>query len=237
LHNEQQLQMSVLSVTFFYKDIISTSLYIESGNHRPVRYSGLLQHTPLEAEMEAEKPATDQAISHRVYVVYGHNLAVRDAMYAFLEDLDLQPVTKEAAVNWSGEASPFADRIIDAAFNHAQAVIVLFTGDDRARRRSSLRKRNEEADGKTFWFQPRQDQTFEAGYAFGRSPERTILIQVGRVRLFSDIDGRYIPNFTGRESERRDLINRLKNAGCLVNDNGDAWRSAGNFTPPQKKSK
>ena len=202
-----------------------------------VRYPGLSQHTTLEAEMGAEKPTTGQAILHRVYVVYGHNLVVRDAMYAFLEALDLQPITKEAAVNWTGEASPFADRIIDATFKHAQAVIVLFTGDDRARLRSKLRKRNKEAHEKTFWFQPRQDQIFEAGYAFGRSPERTILVQVGQVQLFSDIDGRYIPNFTGEENERRDLINRLKSAGCIVNDNGDAWCSAGNFSHHQEKSK
>jgi len=186
--------------------------------------------------MEAEKPATDQAILRRVYVVYGHNLAVKDAMYAFLEALDLRPITKEAAVNWTGEASPFADRIIDTAFKHAQAVIVLFTGDDRARLRGKLRKRNTEAHEKTFWIQPRQDQIFEAGYAFGRSPERTILVQVGHVQLFSDIDGRYIPNFTGKENERRDLINRLKSAGCIVNDNGDAWRNAGNFLYRQSKS-
>lgn len=187
--------------------------------------------------MEAKKPATDQAILQRVYVVYGYNLAMRDALYAFLEALDLQPVTKEDAVNLTGEASPFANRIIDAAFKHAQAIIVLFTGDDRARLRNDLRKHNEESGEKKFWFQPRQDQIFEAGYAFGHSPERTILIQVGHVRLFSDIDGRYIPNFTGKENERRDLINRLKSAGCLVNDNGDAWHSAGNFSHHRKKIK
>ena len=187
--------------------------------------------------MEVEKPAVDQAILHRVYVVYGHNLAVRDAMYAFLEALELQPITKEVAVIWTGEASPFADRIIDVAFKHAQAVIVLFTGDDRARLRGKLRKHNVEASEKTVWFQPRQDQIFEAGYAFGRSPERTILVQVGHVQLFSDIDGRYIPNFMGKENERRDLINRLKNAGCIVNDNGNAWRSAGTFSHHRGKSK
>jgi predicted nucleotide-binding protein len=187
--------------------------------------------------MEAEKPTPDQTILHRVYVVYGHNLAVRDAMYAFLEALDLQPITKEAAVNWTGEGSPFADQVINAAFKHAQAVIVLFTGDDRARLRSKLRKRNEEAHEKAFWFQPRQDQIFEAGYAFGHAPERTILVQVGRVQLFSDIDGRYMPNFTGKEDERRDLINRMKSVGCIVNDGGDAWRSAGNFLHHQGKSK
>ena len=155
--------------------------------------------------MEAEKLATDRAILRRVYVVYGHDPVMRDAMYDFLEALELEPVTKEAAVGWTGEASPFANRIIDAAFNHAQAVIVLFTGDDRTRLRSGLRRHNGESDEKKYWFQPGQDQVFEAGYAFGHSPERTILIQVGRVKLFSDIDGRYIPNFTGKEKERRDL--------------------------------
>lgn len=187
--------------------------------------------------MEVEKPTPDQMILQRVYVVYGYNLAVRDAMYAFLEALNLQPITREAAVSWTGEASPFADRIIDAAFKHAQAVVVLFTGDDRVRLHEKLRKRSEGAHEKTFQFQPRQDQIFEAGYAFGHSPERTILVQVGQMQLFSDIDGRYIPNFTGKEHERRDLINRLKSAGCIVNDSGDAWRSAGNFSHHQGKSK
>lgn len=174
--------------------------------------------------MEVEEPTPDQVILQRVYVVYGYNLAVRDAMYAFLKALNLQPITKEAAVSWTGESSPFADQIIDAAFKHAQAVIVLFTGDDRVRPREKLRRR--------IRFQPRQDQIFEAGYAFGRSPERTILIQAGQMQLFSDIDGRYIPNFTGKEDERKDLINRLKGAGCIVNDTGDAWCSAGDFSHP-----
>ena len=180
--------------------------------------------------MAAEKPGSDQDILRRVYVVYGCNLAVRDAMYTFLKALDLQPITKEAAVNWTGEGSPFADRVIDAAFKHTQAIIVLFTGDDRARLRKELCKRNEESQEKNFCFQPRQDQIFEAGYAFGHSPGRTILVQVGHVKLFSDIDGRYMPNFTGKEDERKDLINRLKSVGCIVNDHGDAWRSAGDFS-------
>jgi predicted nucleotide-binding protein len=184
--------------------------------------------------MEAEKLTPEQLILHRVYVVHGNNLAMRDAMYAFLKALALEAITKKTAVAWTGEASPFADQIIKAAFDHARAIIVLFTGDDRVRQRSNgnQHKQTGKTPTKKFWFQPRQDQIFEAGYAFGRSPERTILVQIGQIQLFSDIDGRYIPNFTGKEDDRRDLINRLKNAGCIVNDNGDAWRSAGNFSQP-----
>ncbi len=50
-------------------------------------------------------------------------------------------------------------------------------------------------------------------------------------KAYTDITG-YL-----KENERRDLINRLKSAGCIVNDNGDAWRSAGNFSHHHGKSK
>lgn len=184
--------------------------------------------------MEVGKEATsERSILQRVYVVHGYNLAVRDAMYAFLESLDLEPIKEQDAVTWAGGGTPFAGQMIEAAFKHAQAIIVLFTGDYQVRLREELR----ESHAADFLLQPTLDQIFEAGYAFGHSPDRTILIQVGNVHLFSDIDGRYIPNFTGRIDERRNLINRLRNAGCIVNDSTSAWRSAGNFSKRQGKPK
>lgn len=177
--------------------------------------------------MAAEKAPSDESILHRVYVVHGYDLAMRDAMYAFLEALGLEPIKEQDAITWTGEGTPFAGQMIEVAFKYAQAIIVLFTGDYQ------IRPRHEGA----FLLQPGLDQIFEAGYAFGHSPERTILVKVGRVHLFSDIEGRYILNFTGKENERRDLITRLNSAGCIMNDSTDAWRSAGNFSKRQRKSK
>jgi len=165
----------------------------------------------------------------KVYVVHGHNHALRDSMYAFLQALGLQPIEKEVAVDWTGEASPFVSRIIDVAFENAQAIVVLLTGENKTRLREKFWDEHDKNDEKVFRSQPSQDQIFEAGYAFGKAPQRTILVQIGDVKLFTDIEGRHIPNFTGNASDRHALKNQLKRAGCKVEDIGISWLSAGNF--------
>jgi predicted nucleotide-binding protein len=164
-----------------------------------------------------------------VYVIHGHNQVIRDAMYAFLRALGLQPIEREIAVDWTGEAAPFVDRIIDVAFEHAQAVIVLLTAEDKIRLREKFWDEHDKNNEKIFRTQSSQDQIFEVGYAFGKAPTRTILVQIGDVKLFTDIEGRYISNFTGSASDRHTLKNQLKRAGCVVEDKGISWLSAGNF--------
>src|SRR5947208_480334 len=154
--------------------------------------------------MQLDSSDKNRDVSRKVYVVHGRNLLIKDAMYAFLQALGLQPITKEAAVNWTEEGTPFVGHVIDTAFEHAQAVIILFTGEDMARLRKDLRHDQDTSNEKDFSPQPRSDQIFEAGYAFGRFPKRTILIRVGHIRLFSDIAGRYALSFTGKENERQD---------------------------------
>ncbi|HZS79002.1 MAG TPA: TIR domain-containing protein [Ktedonobacteraceae bacterium] len=185
--------------------------------------------------MRAKKPEPSEDISRNVYLVHGQNSAATRAMCEFLQSLELVPITKETVVKLMGETAPFIGQIIDAAFEHANAVIVLFTGDDLARLRSDLQKDSEKAAGRDFAYQPGQDQVFEAGYAFGRYPEHTILLQLGNMQLFSDIDGMYIPIFTGKEDERRSLIDKLKKVGCTLKDDGDKWRKAGNFRKALRK--
>lgn len=164
--------------------------------------------------------------SRNVYVIYGRNIALRDAMRDFLDALGLRSITKATAASWL-RGSPFTRDVLDIALESARAIIVLFSAEERVTLRRDLRK---SAQGKErFQLQPGLDQIFEAGYALGRFPKRTILIQSGQVQLFSDIDGRYMPHFTGKEAERRDLINRLKSMECDLHIDESRWRSAGNF--------
>ena len=62
-------------------------------------------------------------------------------------------------------------------------------------------------------------------------PERTVLVQVGRLRPMSDILGRHMVRLTGSYAERLDLARRLKAAGCDIVDldSTDAWQTAGKF--------
>jgi hypothetical protein len=64
---------------------------------------------------------------------------------------------------------------------------------------------------------------------FGRNPDRTILVEVGNVKAFSDIAGRHVVRLTNAEGRRKDLADRLITAGCAVTLDGDQWRRAGNF--------
>ncbi|HEY7417275.1 MAG TPA: TIR domain-containing protein [Ktedonobacteraceae bacterium] len=177
----------------------------------------------------------EQNSTQNVYVIYGRNIVMRDAMHDFLDALGLQPVTKEAVVN-SLKGSPFAANILHTIFESAKAIIVLFTTEEYARLRRELQKPIGKKEAEEFRPQPGMDQIFEAGYALGRFSKRTILLQIGQVELFSDLDGRYMPNFTGKEGERRNLINRLISIGCTLQIDESRWRSAGNFQPPISSS-
>jgi hypothetical protein len=173
-------------------------------------------------ELEQDNP-------QNVYVVYGRNKAIQQAMYDFLDALGLQLLTKEAVINSLQQGAPFADDVLDTTFKSAKAIIVFFSAEEQVRLRRELRKPDDRNAETEFLLQPGIDQIFEAGYALGGFSDRTILLQVGQVRLFSDIDGRDVLNFTGKVADCRRLIDRLKSIGCILQENGNKWQGARNF--------
>jgi len=80
--------------------------------------------------------------------------------------------------------------------------------------------------------QPRPNVLFEAGMAFGRDPKRTILVELGAVKLFSDIHGRHVIRLDNTVESRQLLATRLQSAGCAVILSGIDWHTAGDLTPP-----
>lgn len=58
-----------------------------------------------------------------------------------------------------------------------------------------------------------------------------MIVQVGKVRAFSDIAGKHLVRLTDDHSKRNDLANRLAKAGCEVNKVGNDWMTEGTFTP------
>lgn len=77
--------------------------------------------------------------------------------------------------------------------------------------------------------QPRANVLFEAGIAMGRAPERTILVEIGRIRPFSDVAGMHTVRMDGSTPRRQELAARLRDAGCEVNLDGTDWHTAGDF--------
>jgi hypothetical protein len=145
-------------------------------------------------------------------------------MFAFLLALDLNPVEWEDARQATGKASPYTGEIVEALFNTTQAAVVLFTGDEDVSLRESLRS---EPAADERGVQSRPNVLFEAGLAFGKYPERTILVQIGPHRHVSDLLGRHMVHFDGSPEKRDPLRTRLRAAGCTVKEAGTRWVDAG----------
>jgi hypothetical protein len=166
----------------------------------------------------------------QVFVIHGRNEPARKALFEFLRFIGLDPIEWSQAIRMTGKASPYIGEVLDAAFGAAQAVVVLETPDDIAYLHPSLTYPNDvESDPHP---QPRPNVLFEAGMAMGRNPDRTVIVELGQVKVFSDIHGRHVVRMDNTVGKRQDLADRLQTAGCSVNLSGRDWHEAGDLTPP-----
>jgi predicted nucleotide-binding protein len=164
-----------------------------------------------------------------VFVVHGRNSALRNAMFRFLRALGLEPIEWNQAVRATKTGAPYIGEVLDRAFADASAVVVLLTPDDQARLKKDFAKSSDPEWETTLKGQARPNVLFEAGMAFGRHPESTILVQVGALRDFSDIGGRHVIHMHEGVEARQQLADRLDAAGCLVNTGGTDWFREGSF--------
>src|SRR6266403_2768227 len=118
----------------------------------------------------------------------------------------------------------------------AQAVVVLLTPDDEARLRESVWGKHEQPYETQFTLQARPNVLFEAGMAMARDSDRTVLVQVGYLRPFSDVAGRHAILMDNSPKKRYELVGRLQSAGCGVNVSGTDWQSVGDLRPVPKKN-
>lgn len=170
----------------------------------------------------------------KVFVVHGRNSEARNAMFEFLRSIDLQPIEWSQAVKETGKATPYIGEILDTAFSSAQAIVVLMTPDELAILQEDFISEHDEQYEKQFSPQARPNVLFEAGMAIGRNADRTILVEMGKLRPFSDVGGRHTIKMNNNSTRRQEFADRLKSAGCAVNLDGTDWHNAGDFELKQK---
>ena len=175
----------------------------------------------------AKKPIKKRGTT--VWVVHGRDLKTRDEMFTFLRAIGLKPLEWSQAEKLTKEASPYVGTILEKAFEYAAAIVVLLTPDDEAKLKKEFQKPNDPSYEKVFSGQARQNVLFEAGIAFGSNPKATVLVEVGKLRPFSDIGGRHVVHLSKAVTTRKELANKLTIAGCEVDISGDHWLTAGNF--------
>lgn len=180
-------------------------------------------------KFEDQSKTEDEQHRQRVFVVHGRNDELRKSMFDFLRSIGLKPIEWSQAIQMTGETAPFVGEILDAAFLHAQAVVVLLTGDDEARLRPEYHTEKMPDYEKNLTPQSRPNVLFEAGLALGRFPKQTIIVEIGDLRPFSDIAGRHTIRLNNSTRTRQDVAQRLAMAGCRVDLSGTDWHQTGNF--------
>lgn len=151
-------------------------------------------------------------------------------MFVFLRSINLNPIEWTQAIKLTGKASPYVSEILDAAFREAAAVVVLLSPDDDAKLKTRFLKPSDPTYEKKLTGQARPNVLFEAGMAFGRNPDSTVLVQIGELRPFSDVGGRHVLHLSDSTESRQEFITKLANAGCNVDASGTDWHTDGDFT-------
>jgi hypothetical protein len=160
--------------------------------------------------------------------VYGRDDSAKREIFRFLRAIGLKPIDFSEAIESTGKASPYIGEVLEVAFAQAQAVLVMMTPDDEARLREPLRTSDDEPFESQLTGQPRPNVIFEAGMALGLFADRTVLVELGKLRPISDISGRHVIRLKNSHYSKQQLANRLQNAGCAVDLKGD-WLDEGNF--------
>lgn len=179
----------------------------------------------------ASDAAADPERARKVFVVHGRNEAARKAMFEFLRSIGLSPIEWSEAVKMTGEGSPYIGRVLDVALRAAQAIVVMLTPDDVAYLRPEYSGSDDDPELEPLG-QARPNVLFEAGIAMGHAPDRTVLVEFGKSRPFSDVAGRHALRLDGSPRRRKELAERLLTAKCAVNTTGDDWLEVGDLTPP-----
>ena len=175
---------------------------------------------------EEPQPAAD---AKEVFIVHGRNEEARIALFTFLSSIGLQPLVWNVAVQATGKGSPYIKEILDVAFARAHAVVVLFTPDDEARLREPFQASSDPPHESELTGQARPNVLFEAGMAMARNQDRTVLVELGDLRPFSDTAGLHAVHMNNSSQRRQDLAQRLQTAGCPVNLSGIEWHTIGDF--------
>ena len=133
------------------------------------------EHALHVIQKEARLAKPEAKDKRKVWVVHGRNLKARNAMFAFLRAIGLDPMQWGEALALTGKGTPYTGEVLDHAFAEAQAVVVLITGDDMARLGTRFAEPHDPPEETDPTPQARPNVLFEAGMAFGKYPERTVL--------------------------------------------------------------
>jgi len=175
-----------------------------------------------DAPAASRTPDPDRA--RNVFVVHGRDGQFRRAMFGLLQRLDLHPLDWEDMIKATGRTAPFLGDVVAGAPALARAALVLMTPDDLVKLHGDLLADGDPEHERRLTGQPRPNVLLELGMVLMAYPERVVLVEAGALRPITDLGGRTVIRFDGSAEAVGRIVERLKLAGCRVNDTGSGWR-------------
>lgn len=161
-----------------------------------------------------ESPAIDSktanhksdADAHRVFVIHGHNVAARETVARFLQELALQPVILHEQPN---KGRTIIEKFEDYA--NVRFAVVLLTPDDVGARVDEQSELNPRA---------RQNVILELGFFLGKLGRKSVCaLKMRDVETPSDYDGVVYVDFDDAGAWKWILVRELKAAGFGIDTN------------------
>ena len=154
-----------------------------------------------------------KSFGNKVFIVHGHDEAIRQSVARFLERLDLEVIILH-------EQPDKSKTIIEKLESNSSEVdigyaVVLLTPDDVGRTNSKSNKSN---SSKMLYYRARQNVVFELGYFIAKlGRERVCALYVEGIELPSDYHGVLYTKLDGSDSWKLKLAGELKASGIDLN--------------------
>ena len=165
-----------------------------------------------------------------VFIVSGRDNEATAGVIHVLRAMNLRVVEWAHAVLRTGVPNPYVGNVVATGLRMADAAIVIITPDDVVKLRSDLLYEDDGEVERTIQGQARPNVLYEAGYADALGLNRTLIIQIGKSKPFSDIFGRLTLSYDGSPAKRNALAQRLRLAGLEPDISGDDWLTLGDVT-------
>lgn len=207
-------------------------------NHAPVTEATTVP-APLRLPPKKNK-APKLTKENTIFVVHGRDAKLRDAMYEYLGALGLKPREWGHAIRAASKrvgGNPYVNDIVTKIMEQAEAIVVILSPDDEVKLKEQFVGTGEKTTEGRLRGQARPNVIFETGIAIGTHHRKTIIVQIGNVKPFTDIGGMHLMHLTNSVKSRHEFANRLEALNCKIDRGGDHWLRAGDFTPTAARAK
>lgn len=207
-------------------------------HHIPVAIAPATNPAPRVVLRKGRAVKLPKTKENTVFVVHGRDAKLRDAMYELLGALGLKAQEWGHAIRRAARGrggNPYVNDAVTKIMEEAQAIVVMLSPDDEVKLKDQFVTKNERSTEGKLRGQARPNVIFETGIAIGTHHRKTVIVQVGDMKPFTDIGGMHILHLTGTDRSRHDFANRLEDLGCKIDRGGDHWLRAGDFTPTRPK--